>query len=93
MLEKKKKDIIDFVIFEENTSLHYPWNLSSEQISERVDIIAALLPDDYTTDDIYDAVSQIAGTKNRPEKSGRFLFQKKIKHNAIKFVKKKGKKI
>ena len=34
MLEKKKKDIIDFVIFEENTSLHYPWNLSSEQISE-----------------------------------------------------------
>lgn len=46
MLEKKKKDIIDFVIFEENTSLHYPWNLSSEQISERVDIIAALLPDD-----------------------------------------------
>lgn len=63
MLEKKKKDIIDFVIFEENTSLHYHWNLSSEQISERVDIIAALLPDDYTTDDIYDAVSQIAGKR------------------------------
>lgn len=63
MLEKKKKDIIDFVIFEENTSLHYPWNLSSEQISERVDIIAALLPDDYTSDDIYDAVSQIAGKR------------------------------
>lgn len=63
MLEKKKKDIIDFVIFEENTSLSYPWNLSSEQISEQVDIIAALLPDDYTTDDIYDAVSQIAGKR------------------------------
>lgn len=63
MLEKKKEDIVDFVVFEENTSLSYPWNLSSEQISRQVETIAKLLPDNYTTDDIYDAVSQIAGKR------------------------------
>ena len=63
MLEEKMQDIIDFVVFEEETSLHYPWKLNSKQISAGAEQIAALLPEDYTTDDIYDAVSQIAGEK------------------------------
>lgn len=63
MLEKKIQDIIDFVVFEEETSLYYPWKLNSKQISVRAERIAALLPEDYTTDDIYDAVSQVAGEK------------------------------
>lgn len=63
MLEEKMQDIIDFVVFEEETPLHYSWKLNSKQISARAEQIAALLPEDYTTDDIYDAVSQIAGEK------------------------------
>lgn len=63
MLEKKMQDIVDFVIFEEETSLCYPWKMNSKQISARAEQIAALLPEDYTTDDIYDAISQVAGEK------------------------------
>lgn len=64
MLEQKMQDIIDFVVFEEETSLYYPWKLNNKQISARAEQIAALLPESYTTDDIYDAVSQVAGEKN-----------------------------
>ena len=61
MLEKKMQDIIDYVVFEEETSLYYPWKLNSMQISAHAERIATLLPDNYTTDDIYNAVSQVAG--------------------------------
>ena len=65
------RGIIDFVIFEEETSLYYPWKLNSKQISARAERIAALLPDNYTTDDIYDAISQVAGEKKGVLKENR----------------------
>ena len=63
MLEQKMQDVIDFVVFEEETSLYYPWKLNGKQIVTRAEQIAALLPEDYTTDDIYDVISQVMGEK------------------------------
>ena len=66
--EKARQAIIDFINFEDETSQIWPWAISAEDLvlSEVTlqKIAKALHPDeagDYDTDELYDAISHIAG--------------------------------
>lgn len=72
--EKARQAIIDFINFEDETSQIWPWAISAEELvlSEVTlqKIAKALQPDetgDYDTDEVYDAISHIAGVNPKPQ--------------------------
>ena len=62
-IEERKSDIIDFARFEEATSEYYPWRMSSEEIEKYVDKIEKSLPEEYTTSDIFVAITGVVGAR------------------------------
>lgn len=62
-IEERKSDIIDFARFEEATSVFYPWKMGSKEIEKYVDRIEKILPVDYTTSDIFIAITEVVGSR------------------------------
>lgn len=62
-IEERKSDIIDFARFEEATSEYYPWRVGSKEIEKYVDRIEKSLPAEYTTSDIFVAITEVVGAR------------------------------
>lgn len=70
-----ENEVYDFVKFEAETSLVYPWKTPLLQIIDLVPEIANRIrknaPDGYDTDDIYDAVDEVCGIAEMPKDPGK----------------------
>jgi len=65
---KLRQDITDFIQFEDETSLTWPWAISAEKLLQNEEmlqkIVDAVRFDEngcYDADDLYDAIGKIAG--------------------------------
>lgn len=67
-LDNRRQAIIDFVRFEEETSLIWPWAASPDEIMQNDDTLLQVekdihffAEDDYDADELYDALNRIVG--------------------------------